>query len=101
MKENSKSMRVTANYYQNFDADFKKRIPAEGYGGWKKAKIEISPARTAVVVMHAWDCGTREEYPGWHRAMEWIPRAKEICREVFPPLLSAVRASELELFHVV
>lgn len=96
-----KTIRLPAYYYQQFDADFNLEVPAEGYGGWKKAEIEISREHTAVVVMHAWDCGTREQYPGWHRAVEYIPRAYEICRTVFPRLLAAVRASDLPLFHVV
>jgi len=92
---------VPAHYYQQFDADYSLEVPAEGYGGWKKADIEIAMDYTAVVVMHAWDCGTYEEYPGWYRAVEYIPRANEISRTVFPKLLSAVRASEMSLFHVV
>lgn len=95
------TLTVPAHYYQQFDADFERDVPAEGYGGWKSADIEISLEHTAVVVMHAWDCGTREEFPGWHRAVEYIPRADAICREIFPPLLSAVRASSLPLMHVV
>jgi hypothetical protein len=51
--------------------------------------------------MHAWDAGRREQFPGWHRAVEYIPRADEIARTVFPPLLAAVRRSPLKLFHVV
>ena len=92
---------VMANYYQQFDADYRLDVPAEGYGGWKRAEIELSAEHTAVVVMHAWDCGTLEEYPGWWRAEDYFPRADEICRTVFPGLLSAVRASPLPLFHVV
>ena len=77
-------MKVLAGYYQQFDADFSRDMPAEGYGGWKKAEIEIAPEHTAVVLMHAWDCGTREQYPGWHRCADYIPRAGEICRTVLP-----------------
>jgi hypothetical protein len=94
-------IRLPASYYQQFDAGFDLAVPAEGYGGWRRAEIELAPEHTAVVVMHAWDTGTREAYPGWHRAVEYIPRADAICREVFPPLLAAVRASPLRLFHVV
>jgi len=94
-------MRIMAHYYQQFDADHTRDVPAEGYGGWQRAEIEIAPEHTAVVVMHAWDAGTRDQYPGWYRAVEYIPRAQEISRTVFPPLLSAVRASPLRLFHVV
>ena len=50
--------------------------------------------------MHAWDTGNREEYPGWHRAVEYFARADEICREVFPLLLPAIRSSDMKLFHV-
>ncbi len=92
---------VTANYYQQFDADYGLVVPAEGYGGWKKAEIEISLDHTAVVVMHAWDCGSYDEFPGWHRAVEYIPRSYAICKRVFPGLLSAVRDSDLQLLHVV
>lgn len=92
---------LPAHCYQQFDADFDLDVPGEGYGGWQQARIEISREHTAVVVMHAWDAGTRAEYPGWHRAVEYIPRADEICQRVFPPLLAAVRASDLPLFHVV
>jgi len=94
-------MKLWANTYQQFDADFGLDVPAEGYGGWKRAEVELPAAHTAVAVMHAWDCGTREQYPGWHRAVEYIPRSYEICRTVFPGLLSAVRASGVKLFHVV
>ena len=95
------TIKLPAAYYQQFDADFSLDVPGEGYGGWKQAEIEISLDHTAVVVMHAWDTGTREQYPGWHRAVEYMSRANEICRTVFPRLLSAVRASEMKLFHVV
>ncbi|MDI6829621.1 MAG: hypothetical protein QME62_14175 [Armatimonadota bacterium] len=94
-------IKLPASYYQQFDADFKRDVPAEGYGGWNKEEIEISFDHTALVVMHAWDMGTRELYPGWHRAVEYIPRADKICRTVFPRLLSAVRESGFKLFHVV
>lgn len=94
-------IKLPASYYQHFDADFTLDVPGEGYAGWKTADIEISRERTALVVMHAWDMGTRKEYPGWHRAVEYIPRADEICRTVFPKLLSATRESGFKLFHVV
>jgi len=96
-----KTITVPTWYYQQFDADLSRDVPAEGYGGWKKTDLDISPDDTAVVVMHAWDAGTPEEFPGWHRAVDYMPRANAICRTVFPKLLAAVRASELPLFHVV
>jgi len=95
------TLKLPAAYYQQFDADFNLDVPAEGYGGWKQIELEVSREHTAVVVMHAWDTGTREQYPGWHRAVEYMPRADEICHTIFPQLLSAVRTSGMRLFHVV
>ena len=93
---------MRAQYYQQFDADHSLEVPGEGYGGWKS--VEIDPGSAALVVMHAWDCGTLEQYPGWYRAVEYIPRSQEICRTVFPPLLGACRrrknpASSLQECH--
>src|SRR5947209_10002936 len=96
-----RTLRLMSGYYQQFDADPKRGVPGEGYGGWQSAPVELSWAHTAVVVMHAWDCGTREQYPGWYRAVEYIPRANAICEQVFPPLLQAVREQGIRLFHVV
>lgn len=95
------TVKLPASYYEQFDADHALDVPAEGYGGWKQAEIEISLARTALVVMHAWDCGTYEQYPGWWRMIEYIPRSQEICRTVFPPLLAAARGAGMTVFHVV
>ena len=96
-----RTIRLPAHYYQQFDADLAREVPAEGYGGWKQAPVELSRDHTALVVMHAWDTGTPEQFPGWHRAVEYIPRADRILREVFPPLLTAVRESGFPLLHVV
>ena len=93
-------MKLAAKYYQQFDADPALDVPGEGYGGWKRAEIEIAPEHTALVVMHAWDFGAPGEFPGWRRAVEFIPRAEAIGQSVFPPLLSAVRASPMRMFHV-
>ena len=93
--------RLKASYYQQFDADFNREVPGEGYGGWGRTEVELARQHTALVVMHAWDTGSREAFPGWHRAVEYMPRANEIARDVFPPLLRAVRASELPVLHVV
>lgn len=92
---------LPTHYYQQFDADFTLDVPAEGYGGWKKENLPLSTDHTAVVVMHAWNCGSREDYPGWHRYVEYIDRSYRISREVFPGLLKAVRGSDMKLFHVV
>ena len=93
-------MKLPAHYYQQFDADLSREIPAEGFGGWRTTEIEMIPERTAVVVMHAWDTGTPERYPGWHRVVEFFQRSDAILKNVFPPLLAAVRASRLRLYHV-
>lgn len=93
-------MKIKADYYQQFDANYSLTVPAEGYGGWKTAEIEINPQRTALLVMHAWDTGTFKKYPGWHRSVEFFPRANAIMEKVFPPLLSAVRTSPLKLYHI-
>ncbi len=94
------SITIPANYYQQFDTDLTLDIPAKGYGGWKRQDIQISPEHTALVVMHAWDTGTPEEYPGWWRCVEYMSRAKRISQEIFPPLLSAVRENAFNLYHV-
>jgi hypothetical protein len=94
------TFRVPGSYYEQFDADHALEVPAEAYGGWKQHEFELSAEHTAVVLMHAWDEGTPEQYPGWWRACEWIGRAQAICANVLPGLLSAVRASTLPLFHV-
>ena len=94
-------IRLSANYYQQFDADEHLDVPAESYGGWKQADIDLDLDHTAVVVMHAWKTGTRDQYPGWHRAVEYIPRAQHLLQTTFPTLLGAVRGHGATLFHVV
>ena len=94
-------MRLPAQLYRQFDADPARAVPGEGYGGWHTVDVELAPAHTTLVVMHAWDCGQPHEFPGWRRAVEYTPRAERILAEVFPPLLAAVRASRLPVFHVV
>jgi hypothetical protein len=94
------SITIPANYYQQFDTDLSLDIPAKGYDGWKRQDIQISPEHTALVVMHAWDTGTPEEYPGWWRCVEYMSRARRISQEIFPPLLSAARENNFNLYHV-
>lgn len=94
-------MRLPAHFYQQFDADYSREVPAENFGGWKCEELEVAPDHTALVVMHAWDCGAPEEFSGWRRAVEYYPRARKILAEVFPALLAAVRRSPLPVFHVV
>ena len=93
-------IKIPAYYYQQFDADYSRDVPAEGFSGWKKASLKIETKRTALVVMHAWDCGTYQKYPGWCRSVDFIPRAQKICRDIFPKLLKAARASPIPVFHV-
>ncbi len=94
-------LRLPAQLYRQFDADPALPVPAEGYGGWHTVEAELAPAHTALVVMHAWDCGHPDKFPGWRRAVEYTPRAERIMEEVFPSLLAAVRRSPLPVFHVV
>lgn len=94
-------MHLPAQIYQQFDADSAHAVPAESFGGWRPTMVEIAPEHTALVVMHAWDCGHPHDFPGWHRAVEYHARAGRILAEVFPPLLAAVRRSPLPVFHVV
>ena len=96
-----KTVHLRAEYYQQFDADLSRDVPGEGYGGWRSAELPIDLARTAVVVMHAWETGTPSAYPGWYRAVEYIPRAQAILDTVMPRLLATVRDQGLHLFHVV
>ncbi|HNC23141.1 MAG TPA: hypothetical protein PLU52_02965 [Opitutaceae bacterium] len=93
--------KIATRHYQQFDADYSRKVPGEGFSGWKRAMVDLSPEHTAVVVMHAWECGTMEDWPGWRRCVEYHPRALGILKDVFPPLLTAVRGSSLPLFHVV
>jgi hypothetical protein len=89
-------------YYQNFDADFAREVPAESYGGWKKcAALPFSLRHSALVVMHAWDCKAPGEYPGWEHAVEYLSRARGILAREFPPILAAARSAGLRVVHVV
>ncbi|WP_409343980.1 hypothetical protein [Paenibacillus sp. MBLB4367] len=92
---------IPTSYYKHFDADFALDVPGEGYGGWHKAELELDLSHTALVVLHAWDFGTRDQFPGWHRAVEYIPRANAICQNELPRLLSVCREAGMTVFHVV
>jgi nicotinamidase-related amidase len=87
-------------YYQHHDADHSLDVPAEAFGGWKTGEVDVDLSHTALVVMHAWDPGTLETHAAWWRTVEYLPRAKKILEEVFPPLLNAVRNSPMKVFHV-
>jgi len=91
---------LPTHYYQVFDLDFGKPQPVDGTGGWKTAELPLSLDHSALVVMHAWDVGTREEFPGWHRVVEYFARAEEILKGPLRELLSAARASPLKIYHV-
>lgn len=91
---------LPAAWYQQFDADYARAVPAEGYGGWRRAQMEMDIDRAALVVMHAWDWKEEPRFPGWRRCVEYIPRAERILREVFPPLLAAARESGVTVLHV-
>lgn len=97
----SETVRLPTHYYQQFDADHSGAVPADSFGGWQTAELELSLDHTALVVMHAWDFGNPEQYPGWYRAEEHFARAQAICRNVIAPLLGAVRQSRIKLFHIV
>jgi hypothetical protein len=92
---------LQADYYQQFDADLTQEVPGESYGGWRCAPVSLDLSHTALVVMHAWETGTPEQYPGWYRAVEYIPRSQEILASVMPALLEAVRTAGMTLIHVV
>lgn len=94
-------LRLPARLYRQFDADPARSVPGEGYAGWHTIDAELAPSHTALVVMHAWDCGPPHEFPGWRRAVESLPRVESILTGVFPPLLKTVRATPLPVFHVV
>lgn len=92
---------MPASSYQQFDADLTRDVPAESYGGWRTQPLPLSLEHTALVVMHAWDCGTAEQHPGWFRAVEYLPRSYRIAETVFPPLLAAARDAGLRVVHVI
>lgn len=94
-------MKIRTRYYQQYDADYALPVPEAGFGGWQTGEVDLDPQHTALVVMHAWDCGTPEQYPGWFRCCAEILETYRVCREVLPPLLTAVRTARLPVFHVV
>ncbi|NMC07280.1 MAG: hypothetical protein GYA24_18840 [Candidatus Lokiarchaeota archaeon] len=95
------TVRVPAWLYRQFDADPARDVPAEAFGGWTRVDAELDLDHVALVVMHAWDAGTPEDFPGWYRHVEYLPRANRIVKEVFPGLLAAARSASLRVIHVV
>ncbi|HEX4123846.1 MAG TPA: hypothetical protein VHY37_03905, partial [Tepidisphaeraceae bacterium] len=95
------SITIQSEYYQQFDIDTSRQVPAEGAGGWKKAPPVFDRDRMALAVMHAVDCQTPQELPWLHRSTEYLGRADRIARSVFEPLLAAVRGVGMRVYHVV
>ncbi len=67
---------------------------------WQRHVLEFDAARTALVVMHAWQPPAPGELPGWIRAAPYLTRSRHVLRTAFPPLLAAVRASAIAVVHV-
>jgi len=95
-----RTIQLPSHYYQVFDLDFSREIPAEGIGGWQTKNLPFSLDHSAVVVMHAWDVGSREDFPGWHRVVEYFPRAEKILQGPLPELLQAARSASMKVYHV-
>jgi len=93
--------KIPAHLYQQFDADYSRDVPAEGFNGWVKKDLEISLEHTALIVMHAWDGKTYEQFPGWYRHVEYLSRAKTILQKIFPRLLGTVRKTPLRIINIV
>ncbi|MBN2851279.1 MAG: hypothetical protein JXQ23_00925 [Clostridia bacterium] len=94
-------IKVPTAYYSQFSADYSLRYPAEGYGGWKKEKLDLNLSKTGFVVMHAWNPYSYDEYKGWYQAVEYLPRAKEILETTLPQLLETLRKHQLKIYHIV
>ncbi|MBT3276254.1 MAG: hypothetical protein HN368_24110 [Spirochaetales bacterium] len=92
---------LKAKYYQQFDADYNLDVPAEGYGGWQEAEIPLDTTHTALVIMHAYHGGENNDFPGWYRAVEYLPRANKIAADILPGLLSSARIAGIKVYHVV
>jgi hypothetical protein len=99
--DNMKLAQIRTTYYRQGDADHSLEVPAEAFTGWEQARVEMDLDRTAVVVMHAYTIKHPADFPNIARTNEYSERADRIAADVFPPLLSAVRAAGIRLFHVV
>ena len=95
-----RTVNIPVNYYDQTSADMTLPVPGHGYGGWKRSALDFDLDTTAVVVMHSVYAGSPEDYPGVYRSCEYVPRSEEIDRYVFPPLLAAVRASGIKVYHI-
>lgn len=94
-------MECRARFYQQFDADYTRPVPGEGFGGWQSERVRLEPGSTAFVSMHAWDVGTYDDLPGVWRSVEYLNRSYTIGEQVLAPLFAAVRAAGWPLIHVV
>lgn len=102
MKNNADCLlKLETHIYRDFPADFRRDVPAEGYGGWTTLPVELPLAETALVSMHAWDCGSPARRKALYQAEEYHSRAKPILENVFPPLLAAARKAGMTVLHVV
>ncbi|MBU4200649.1 MAG: hypothetical protein KKG09_07130 [Verrucomicrobia bacterium] len=80
------TLRVTADYYQQFDVDFDRDVSAEGYGGWNRCaefipradeicRTVLPPLRAAVrkaglTLIHVVSSKSYcQHYPGYQRAV--------------------------------
>jgi nicotinamidase-related amidase len=91
---------IRAWIYQQFDADHSLAVPGSAYGGWHQHEATVDLSRLALVSMHAWQADPPDVYPGWDHAVEYRPRSAAIARDVYPPLLRAVRGAGIPVFHV-
>ena len=89
---------IPAYYYAHQGADVSLPCPAMTFGGWQQTQVPIDPARTAVIVMHAWELP--KEVPALYRHVEYVKRANQIMEEKFPDFLAMIRRSGVRLIHV-
>lgn len=92
-----KKLTLPARYYQQFNADYTRDVPGEGYGGWQTQTLDFDRNKTAVVCMHAWNIDDPTGTP----ECEYVPRADAISKTILPELFTAVRQGGFRLFHVV
>lgn len=100
-QKSGRVLKLDTQIYRNFDADYARDVPAEGFGGWTSMPVELPLEETAIVSMHAWTCCSPEQHPLTSRTQEYPLRAKRILETVFPPLLGAARAAGMTVLHVV
>jgi nicotinamidase-related amidase len=77
-----------------------RQFTSEGESSWQRQSLELSAPHTALIVMHAWQPPAPDEHPGWQRAVPYLRQIQTVLRDVFPPLLTAVRARGMAVFHV-